>query len=502
MRVCPKCFEVYGNDAGFCPHDGTPLSGSDDQYLGRTIASRYRLIKRLGSGGMSLVYLARHVIIDRLSAIKILRPDFGTSPAYRERFLREARAVNRINHANIVEISDVGEADGVAYLVMEYVSGESLLALIQRAALPWPRALRIGVQIAGALGRTHELGVIHRDLKPENVMLTEREGNPDFVKVLDFGIAKIGMDAEPTGPTSRPLTRVGTIMGTPNYMSPEQAVGQPCDARADVYALGVVFYEMLVGEALFDGDPVMVLAAHVTSPPPPLPASVQDALGPRSDEILQKMLAKSQEARFQTAVELQTALQELDSGLSPTPASVVGPSPKPGSVVVATQSTQHAAQAVTAATQLAESIEPASVAAQIAVLRAPEGAPLEAPPVDRQRRMVLGAALAAAAVGVLVLLVFAFRGPTSADEARGGGGSTTSATSPSANDGDEELPPLSSGREITKATPPAASAAEDSKTEGDAGAKAGSGGGGGNNNKKGGKKGPLDGVIKPLKKWF
>ncbi|MBL9109363.1 MAG: serine/threonine protein kinase, partial [Myxococcales bacterium] len=169
MKICPRCSELFPDDAGFCPYDGVSLERSNDKYLGKTIASRYRLIKRLGLGGMSSVYLARHIIIDRLSALKILRKELGLNPSHRERFLREARAVNRINHRNIVEISDVGEADGVAYLVMEYVEGESLHAHVQRGRLDWQRAARIGIQVASALARAHQMGIVHRDLKPENV---------------------------------------------------------------------------------------------------------------------------------------------------------------------------------------------------------------------------------------------------------------------------------------------------------------------------------------------
>src|SRR5690606_8698779 len=147
------------------------LTKTTDKFLGKTIAARYRLVKKLGSGGMSVVYLARHELISRLSAIKILRPELSRMPEHRERFLREARAVNRINHENIVEISDVGESDGIAYLVMEYVEGESLLALVQRGPLRWERAARIAIQVASALARTHQTGIIHRDLKPENILL-------------------------------------------------------------------------------------------------------------------------------------------------------------------------------------------------------------------------------------------------------------------------------------------------------------------------------------------
>src|SRR5579883_2819552 len=175
MKLCPRCSEPFADDAGFCPYDGAELVRSADPLLGRTLAARYRLVRRIGSGGMALVYLARHVMIERMSAIKILRQDLGINPSHRERFLREARAVNRINHPNIVEITDFGESDGLVFLVMEYVGGESLLALLRRGKLGWTRAARIAVQIASALGRAHELGVIHRDLKPENVLLFPRE---------------------------------------------------------------------------------------------------------------------------------------------------------------------------------------------------------------------------------------------------------------------------------------------------------------------------------------
>src|SRR5271154_3759273 len=147
-----------------------------DPLLGRTIAQRYRLIARLGAGSAASVYLARHVLIDRLSAIKIVHPEIASDPIWRERFLREARAVNRINHPNIVEITDLGESDGLVFLVMEYVEGESLLATLRRGRFPWPRAARVAAQIGAALARAHQLGVIPRDLKPENVLVAKREG--------------------------------------------------------------------------------------------------------------------------------------------------------------------------------------------------------------------------------------------------------------------------------------------------------------------------------------
>jgi serine/threonine protein kinase len=229
VKICPKCGEAYGGDVAVCPLDGAELKRTNDPYLGRTIAARYRLIRRLGTGGMAAVYLARHVMIDRMSAIKILRQDFCLNPTHRERFLREARAVNRINHENIVEITDCGEMDGIAYLVMEYVEGQTLHQALVGGSFHWLRAARVALQIASALGRAHQMGVVHRDLKPENILLarpvrvpgasaapnpfTGTEAESDIVKLTDFGIAKI-IDAPA-------LTFSEQLFGTPGYIAPE-----------------------------------------------------------------------------------------------------------------------------------------------------------------------------------------------------------------------------------------------------------------------------------------
>src|SRR5580698_9344238 len=222
MKLCPRCDESYPDDAAFCPFDAQALVRSTDPLLGRTLAARYRLVRRLGSGGMAVVYLARHVMIERRNAIKILRQDLGMNPAHRERFLREARAVNRINHPNIVEITDFGEDAGLVFLVMEYIEGASLASLVRHNLLPWKRVARVGLQVASALARAHELGVIHRDLKPENVLLFIRDG-ADVVKLTDFGIAKI-VDAPA-------LTFSEQRFGTPGYMAPEYIEGAEATPR-------------------------------------------------------------------------------------------------------------------------------------------------------------------------------------------------------------------------------------------------------------------------------
>ena len=263
MRICPRCSELFQDDAGFCPFDGQGLTKATDPLLGRTIAGRFRLIKRLGVGGMSSVYLARHVMIDRLSAIKILRQDLSLNPSHRERFLREARAVNRINHRNIVEITDFGDVDDLAYLVMEYVEGDSLLGHIRKGLFPWQRAARVGAQMSAALARAHQMGVIHRDLKPENVMVVQTPDYPDLVKITDFGIAKI-LDAPA-------LTFTEQMIGTPGYIAPDYLEGLTPDGRADLYGLGVVLYEMISGVLPYDakGQSELLFKPLHSAPVPP-----------------------------------------------------------------------------------------------------------------------------------------------------------------------------------------------------------------------------------------
>lgn len=226
--------------------------------VGRTIAGRYRLIAPLGSGGMASVYLARHVLIDRLSAIKVLHPQLVIDRDYKDRFLREARAVNRINHPNIVEISDYGEADGLAYLVMEYVPGESLARHLDRSTISWERAASIGFQVAQALGRAHEMDVVHRDLKPANVLIVQDRGGRDMVKLTDFGAAKILGAAT--------LTRSTIALGTPGYFAPEYIELGQVDGRTDLFALGIILYEAVAGERPFRDD------LHACSLPLDLPA--------------------------------------------------------------------------------------------------------------------------------------------------------------------------------------------------------------------------------------
>jgi tRNA A-37 threonylcarbamoyl transferase component Bud32 len=288
-----------------------------DPLVGTLLAERYRLVEQLGSGGMGAVYRAEHVHMKKSVAVKILHRHMTTNLEVVARFEREAVAAGRIEHPNVAAATDFGRlADGSFYLVLEYVEGKSLGLFMDQGPMDVGRALGVTRQIADGLAAAHAAGVIHRDLKPDNVLLFERDGVKDIVKVLDFGIAKVHLDE---GSGHKPLTQIGTIFGTPQYMSPEQGQGRTVDARSDLYALGVLLYEMLAGKLPFDGDDLVVLITkHVTEPPPPLSANVPAQVR----DLVLKLLAKKPEERVQSAASLvehiDALLVELDLGRAPS----------------------------------------------------------------------------------------------------------------------------------------------------------------------------------------
>jgi serine/threonine-protein kinase len=309
MKLCPRCEEAFADDAGFCPFDGQPLARSADPLLGRTLGARYRLVRRLGSGGMSVVYLARHVVIERRSAIKILRQDLAMNPAHRERFLREARAVNRINHPNIVQITDFGEDGGLAFLVMEYFEGGSLALLLHDGPLAARRAVRIAAQIASALGRAHELGIIHRDLKPDNVLVRTADGD-DVVKLTDFGIAKI-VDAPS-------ITFSEQRFGTPGFIAPEYVQGAPASAGGDLYALGVVLYQLLTGHLPYDARYAADLLVLQLREDPVRPSARVPGIPAEIEALVLQLMARRPSDRPRDAFAAQDALEHALTRLGGT----------------------------------------------------------------------------------------------------------------------------------------------------------------------------------------
>jgi hypothetical protein len=297
-----------------------------DALIGTVISERYRVDERLGVGGMGVVYRAEHVLMHKPVAVKVLHREMTTVKDVVERFKREAIAAGRIDHPNVTVATDFGKLeDGAFFLILEYVPGRSLTELIRdEAPLSVHRTLFITRQVAGGLGAAHAVGIVHRDLKPDNIMLIERGGTKDFVKVLDFGIAK--MMSEPSG-SSAPVTRLGAVFGTPAYMAPEQAQGKRVDHRADLYSLGLVMYEMLAGQQAFQSPELIgLLTKQLIEPPPPLPESID----PDVRALVMKLLEKEPDARIQSAEELVATIeQRLGSAALPPDSTTLGiPSPR------------------------------------------------------------------------------------------------------------------------------------------------------------------------------
>jgi len=289
----------------------TSTAKERDPYLGKVVAGRYRLEALLGEGGMGVVYRARHVLIDRVVALKLIRPDLRGETHLRAWMLREARAANRVDHAHIVDIHDVGETEeGELYLVMEYLVGTALSTEIGKGQMPVPRAVDILEQMTAALARAHDLGVVHRDLKSDNIMLTVRGGRQDFVKILDFGLAALARDPR--------LAPKGAVFGTPEYMSPEQARGEDANAASDLYALGILFYEMTTGQLPFrSGDRETLLEMQRTQVAPKARAMRPD-LPEHAERIIAKLLEKEAGRRFRDGHHLQEELKALQRSLPST----------------------------------------------------------------------------------------------------------------------------------------------------------------------------------------
>ncbi len=300
VKVCEVCGARFRSSRGTCPLDGGRLQALPDPLIGQLIAGRYLVSERIGAGGMGVVYRARHEVVGGDVALKFLSPQLAYEPANRARFLREARAANRINHEHIIDITDYGETDdGRVYLVMEYLVGVPLNEAIAQDALSIPRALGIAIQCARALARAHELDVVHRDIKPDNIYLLDGYER-DFVKLLDFGLAHMKGELR--------VTTTGTVFGTPEYIAPEQARGAPIHPSADLYSLGCVVFEMLTGQLPFQGSPPDLIVKHLREPPPP-PSRFRPDIGPDLDAAVLRMLRKDPSDRFPSALELARALE-------------------------------------------------------------------------------------------------------------------------------------------------------------------------------------------------
>jgi serine/threonine-protein kinase len=301
VKICPVCSTEYADDVKFCPNDGQTLRSASpaSDLVGQVVADRYHVIKKLGEGGMGQVYLAEHVKMGRRSAIKVMNSSMVHDPDAVARFNREASNASRITHPNVCAIYDFGETpDGLIYLAMEFIEGEPLTDLLERdGALPVRRAVGIFTQVADALQAAHDLGIVHRDLKPDNIMLAQKKGG-DQVKVVDFGIAKaVGGDE-----SGQKVTKTGLVVGTPEFMSPEQLSGDKLDGRSDLYSLGLVFYQMLAGKLPFEATTVQeTMIKRLTDEPTKLAESRPDLTFPAGlQAVLDTALTRTPADRYQT----------------------------------------------------------------------------------------------------------------------------------------------------------------------------------------------------------
>ncbi len=335
QNACPRCGLAFAPGAVVSPlplaamrpgvpslstppapaHPRSPPSGTDP-YLGTVVAGRFRVDALIGAGGMGKVYRATHLGLDKTVCLKTLKPSLTEDQTVIGRFEREAKAASRLDHPNSIQVLDFGQDErGNLFLVMEFVPGRDLRQLLRAEfPLPEPRVARLVAQVLAALARAHAQGVVHRDLKPENILVCDRPDEPDFVKVLDFGIAKI------LDPTTPGLTRNDMVCGTPEYMSPEQALGKDVDARADLYAVGVILYQCFAGFLPFDGHNAMEVLQHQVNdaPRPPREAFPQTTASPAMEALILRALEKLPAKRPQTAEAFRRELLSL-AGLATPP---------------------------------------------------------------------------------------------------------------------------------------------------------------------------------------
>jgi serine/threonine protein kinase len=336
MTVCFRCNATAHEGANFCPQCGSSLETDDvrilhasDPLLGRVLADRYRIVTLIGRGGMGVVYKGEHIHMGKPVALKLLSGELAAQKDLIKRFKREADAASRLSNIHTVTIFDYGQSQGLIYLVMEYLEGRDLAAAIRKEKQIQPlRALMVLAQVCESLGEAHDLGIIHRDLKPENIFLLQKKTQKDFVKVLDFGLAKIRADLGPPDETAH-----GVVLGTPYYMAPEQIKGEAIDHRSDIYSLGGLLYTMISGRPPFKAPtPLAVMAMHLTNPAPPLAFSENTTEDEKHllSHIVQTCMSKDPSKRFESAQVLMDtifdAAKDMASGEFSLPGTTSAPS--------------------------------------------------------------------------------------------------------------------------------------------------------------------------------
>jgi serine/threonine-protein kinase len=413
-----------------------------DPRVGKVLAERYRIDSVIGEGAMGKVYAAEHVLMRKRLAVKVLHRELSSVPELVARFEREAMAAANIDHPNIAGATDFGKLpDGAVFLALELVEGRCLRDELAEGRFPTARALHVTRQIASALGAAHAQGIVHRDLKPENVMLVERGGDPDFVKVLDFGVARVPIgDGAEGSDVPGPITRAGMVFGTPEYIPPEQALGQQSDGRADLYSLGVMLFEMLAGTRPFTAETkVSLVGQHIGKAPPRVSDRVPSlALPDEVEALVAKLLEKEVARRVQNADEVITAINRLIGKPTRGPFRPVRPVPRK------TDARRPFGGRLRQARELAESaFGRASAFVGGLVSRLP-------PPVRKPLERVGPASIAAGLLGiaglglVLAIVGLASGGRGKLERVALGTGERTSAVAASASVSDASAPPSAS----------------------------------------------------------
>jgi serine/threonine protein kinase len=313
VTLTPATAVITGKEEAQDPEPPKIVRSCDpDDRSGDVIEGRYQLLRQLGKGGMGTVYIARHTLLPKTFAVKLLNARYAKRPDIAERFLQEAHAVSLINHDNVVGVIDFGrESNEAPFLVMEHLRGESLAAMCKREApLAWPRVAHIMSQLCRALQAAHAVGVVHRDVKPDNILRVTRHDDADFIKVLDFGLAKLQVSGGVR------LTATGMVLGTPDYMSPEQARGLPSDHRTDIYAAGIMMYELLCARVPFSATTFAAMRQkHLLEPPQP-PSNWEPWITEEIDAIVLCALAKDPAHRFDSMAEMGAAIEAVGTGQS------------------------------------------------------------------------------------------------------------------------------------------------------------------------------------------